>query len=120
MKLKTLIAATLMAFAMISCDDKKDHEVQVMEEEVMETAALDVAVVNTFDPICEMEIPKFLKDTLNYQNEVYGFCSAGCKAEFAADPEKYLAILAEGASGEGHAHDHGDHDGHDHEGHDHE
>ncbi|MBP7650921.1 MAG: YHS domain-containing protein, partial [Phenylobacterium sp.] len=41
------------------------------------------------DPVCGMTVKS---DTHRHmhEGEVFGFCSAGCKTKFAADPGKYL------------------------------
>ena len=43
-----------------------------------------------YDPVCQMEMPKNLKDTLHYKNKVYGVCSSHCKNEIKKAPRKYI------------------------------
>jgi putative intracellular protease/amidase/YHS domain-containing protein len=45
---------------------------------------------NTKDPICGMPIKAGISDTCHYQNKVYAFCSAGCKAEYLKNPNGYM------------------------------
>ncbi|HEX4486338.1 MAG TPA: heavy metal translocating P-type ATPase [Terriglobales bacterium] len=43
------------------------------------------------DPVCGMSVdPSTAKHTVEHAGLNYFFCSAGCAAKFAADPEKYL------------------------------
>lgn len=77
-----------MILSMFSCQEKTEMEVHTANAE-----QLNVIVVNAVDPVCEMEMPKFLKDTLTYYHEIYGFCNASCKNEFKANPDKYLPVL---------------------------
>ncbi len=41
------------------------------------------------DPVCGMTVTPDSKHTLQHAGRPVYFCSAGCKAKFAADPEKY-------------------------------
>lgn len=68
-------------------------EVHTVDENMKMPQTLNVAVANNIDPICGMEIPKYLKDTLHFQNDIFGFCSKSCKESFAEDPSKYLDSL---------------------------
>ena len=44
------------------------------------------------DPVCGMTVdPAESPHRHDYRHHAYHFCSAGCRAKFAADPEKYLA-----------------------------
>ncbi len=43
------------------------------------------------DPVCGMTVTEKSPHIFNYKGEPVYFCSAGCKAKFAADPAKYLA-----------------------------
>lgn len=42
------------------------------------------------DPVCGMETPSDLFK-VNYQNEIYFFCSDHCRAQFEGNPENYIA-----------------------------
>jgi Cu+-exporting ATPase len=43
------------------------------------------------DPVCGMTVnPATAMHTLVHDGETFHFCGAGCKAKFAADPERYL------------------------------
>ncbi len=42
------------------------------------------------DPVCGMTVTEMSPNIFNYKNKPVYFCSAGCKAKFAADPAKYL------------------------------
>ncbi|MDA9442194.1 haloacid dehalogenase [Bradyrhizobium sp. CCBAU 51745] len=44
------------------------------------------------DPVCGMRVdPATSKHRFEHRGETFHFCSAGCRAKFAADPAKYLA-----------------------------
>jgi Cu+-exporting ATPase len=49
----------------------------------------------TLDPVCGMTVdPHTAKHVASYHGHPYYFCSAGCKAKFTADPQKYLGPRA--------------------------
>jgi P-type Cu+ transporter len=42
------------------------------------------------DPVCGMEVtPETAADSAEYDGQTYYFCSAGCRASFESNPEKY-------------------------------
>ena len=43
------------------------------------------------DPVCGMTVTEQSQHRLEHEGRPYYFCSAGCKAKFAADPSKYVA-----------------------------
>ena len=44
------------------------------------------------DPVCGMNVnPETAKHKTTHHGEAFYFCSAGCKAKFEADPQRYLA-----------------------------
>ena len=46
---------------------------------------------SVLDPVCGMTVdPHVGKPTHDHQGHIYHFCSAGCQAKFAANPEHYL------------------------------
>jgi P-type Cu+ transporter len=56
----------------------------------MTEAAPDQTQLAT-DPVCGMKVdPNVGKPSRDYQGHTYHFCSDGCQAKFAADPERYL------------------------------
>jgi len=56
----------------------------------MTEAATDEPHLAT-DPVCGMKVdPNVGKPSRVYQGHTYHFCSDGCQAKFAADPERYL------------------------------
>ncbi|MFA7447606.1 MAG: YHS domain-containing protein [Weeksellaceae bacterium] len=99
MKTFPIIASIFLATAFIACDksaENTDTEVHVVDENSMAaTQKLDVEVVNSIDPVCEMEMPKYLSDTLTYDSHLYGFCSKSCKDDFEKTPEEFVKKLAE-------------------------
>lgn len=50
------------------------------------------------DPVCGMSVnPRTAKHKTSFKGETFYFCSAGCKAKFEADPQRYLTPKAEAA-----------------------
>ena len=48
------------------------------------------------DPVCGMEVtPETAADSVEYGAKTYYFCSAGCRAVFESNPEKYVAQAAQ-------------------------
>lgn len=70
---------------MNSCELKNNKDTS--KDEILS----NVKVVNEVDPVCSMSTDENLKDTLNYQGKLYGFCSSHCKEEFKKNPGKYLS-----------------------------
>ena len=59
-----------------------------------EKAAKDIHMAT--DPVCGMMVdPHAGKPTARFRGETYFFCSEGCRAKFAADPERYLGKKGE-------------------------
>jgi len=60
------------------------------------------------DPVCGMTpfvtVAKAKGNHVTYRGTDYYFCSAGCKAKFEAEPDKYLAAAAQPAPCCGHEH----------------
>ena len=55
------------------------------------TEAASTECHHAIDPVCGMKVdPHVGKPTHDYQGHTYHFCSDGCQAKFAADPERYL------------------------------
>jgi len=53
------------------------------------------------DPVCGMEVDENTGLRVEYGGTVYYFCSPGCKAEFEANPEKYIGVEGMGPSRHG-------------------
>jgi Cu+-exporting ATPase len=50
-----------------------------------------LADMPTKDPVCGMTVnPATVKHVIRQDGDVHGFCGAGCRAKFEADPERYL------------------------------
>lgn len=84
-----IILATLLSISIISCAKETP---KVKHKKSMNSSGknlVNVKVVNAEDPICHMKTAEYLKDTANFKNKTYGFCSAYCKEEFKKKPEKY-------------------------------
>ena len=50
------------------------------------------------DPVCGMTVTVQSANVLQYETKPIYFCSAGCKAKFAANPAKYLASTSASAA----------------------
>jgi len=51
----------------------------------------DIVTAAAIDPVCGMHVdPHAAGHRETHQGRTYYFCSAGCRAKFAGDPEKYL------------------------------
>ena len=50
------------------------------------------------DPVCGMTVTVQSPNVLQYETKPIYFCSAGCKAKFAANPAKYLASTSASAA----------------------
>ena len=51
-------------------------------------------------PVCGMSVPTEHAEYRSFRNgETYYFCSAGCKATFDRDPDKYTARSKTGSGG---------------------
>lgn len=92
MKTITIITTAILAMVIFSCkESSKEMEVKKADDKMIHAAHnLDVKVDNKIDPICEMETEGHVSDTIHYEGKIYGFCSSGCKEEFAKNPEIYL------------------------------
>ena len=91
MKKNKILILAILIFTTISCEKKEEIKVHQASEQQMEAAKkIDVQVVNAQDPVCGMSTAEFLSDTIQYDGEVYGFCSETCKNEFAKNPDKFL------------------------------
>jgi len=61
-----------------------------MQQEA-DATSYDLSLVNNAkDPVCGMPVTAGISDTAHYKNDVLGFCSAECKAEFQKNPESML------------------------------
>ncbi len=48
------------------------------------------------DPVCGMMVDPKTSRKSEYRGKTYYFCSAGCKADFDKDPEKYVKKADQG------------------------
>ncbi len=46
------------------------------------------------DPVCGMPVPADSPHHIEQESKLYRFCSAGCEAKFAAEPDRYLPAHA--------------------------
>ncbi|MBP1912784.1 YHS domain-containing protein [Thermococcus stetteri] len=59
------------------------------------------------DPVCGMEVDENTEIKVEYKGKVYYFCSPGCRAEFEANPEKYVKEEKMKHKHGMHSHEHG-------------
>ena len=84
-----IILATLLSISIISCAKETPKVKHKKSMNSSDKNLKNIKVVNAEDPICHMKTAEYLKDTANFKNKTYGFCSAYCKEEFKKNPEKY-------------------------------
>ena len=93
--MKKIIGFIILAAA-ISCNQTN----KAVPEKKMETMASKDSAKNNLaglsfaskkDLSCGMPITAGISDTATYKGNLYGFCSAECKADFLKDPEAKLA-----------------------------
>lgn len=82
-----LVGAVLVTGLVAGCGAKQEK----VTEETEHMQHMEESVAMAKDPACGMEIP-MTKDaiTYEYEGQTYYFCSASCKADFVADPDKYV------------------------------
>jgi Cu+-exporting ATPase len=61
------------------------------------------ATTDLKDPVCGMSVTEQSRHKLEHEGHQYYFCSAGCKAKFAADPAKYAEAARSAEPPETHA-----------------
>lgn len=83
------IFVLMLAASIISCTQETPKIKHVVDKEKV-TNLSQVKVVNELDPICDMSMTEYLKDTAIYNGKIYGFCSDFCKKEFTKNPVKYV------------------------------
>lgn len=89
--LTLLVVAVVLVGVVAGCGSRKEEPV------VEETSRMDKPQVATaVDPACGMNVA-MTEDaiTYEYEGETYYFCSADCKADFVADPGKYMEKMHE-------------------------
>lgn len=87
--MKKSLVALFGLILIVSCSKNENLEVKKVSKMKAENSLSGVVVVNELDPVCEMATKDYLKDTVVYNKQVYGFCSDHCKAEFKKNPEKF-------------------------------
>ncbi len=65
------------------------------DHDTAETKAPKATKEMAKDPVCGMSVTAQSTHVLQYEGNSVYFCSAGCKAKFAANPSKYPLTLAE-------------------------
>ena len=68
-------------------DEHSSHAHQTSQREHAQAGAAD----GLKDPVCGMTVTEQSPHRFEHQDHTYYFCSAGCKAKFAVEPQKYLA-----------------------------
>jgi YHS domain-containing protein len=88
-----LLSAT---FLLIACQNQSENSTSASMPHEMKSGHdknkfKGVAFASKKDFICGMPITAGISDTAHFQNKIYGFCSAECKAEFVKSPETFVA-----------------------------
>ena len=84
-------AGAIYYFCCAGCRTKFEANPQ---QYVAKSAAAEAAeaAAKATDPVCGMKVDRATaKHTFAHAGKIYYFCSAGCRAKFAADPAKYPA-----------------------------
>lgn len=92
---KTILSlfAAFLIFAACNSSSTTDSKAGDMKAETKLNITPDKLAVK-LDPVCQMSMEQSpIADTMTYKGGLYGFCHPGCKEEFKANPEKYLAEL---------------------------
>src|SRR6058998_1554216 len=56
-------------------------------------------MTTVLDPVCGMTVdPARAAGQVEHQGQTYYFCSKGCAAKFAADPERYISGESKGSA----------------------
>lgn len=96
------LALSFFIFSFGSCSDnsaKKDNSEDLKNVSQMPPAVThekeyivvdSTLLATTKDVVCGMTIKNKIVDTTFYKAKIYGFCGAGCKESFIAEPLTYL------------------------------
>lgn len=90
-----LVAGGMLLTACNSKQEGSQSETTATTENTANTADVNIplaSLASNKDHVCGMELSEGgVTDTLQLGEKVYGFCAAECKAEFAKNPDQYLA-----------------------------
>lgn len=92
---KTILSLFIAFFVFAGCNSSStaDSSKGEMKADNKLNVTPDQLAVK-LDPVCQMSMEQSpIADTMTYKGNLYGFCHSGCKEEFKADPEKFLAEL---------------------------
>jgi YHS domain-containing protein len=84
------IAFTLFIMALFSCSKDCGKQAEMRREaEANRNKFAGVKFDSNIDLVCKMSLEEGISDTVHYNEKIYGFCSADCKTQFVAAPERY-------------------------------
>jgi YHS domain-containing protein len=96
--MKNVMMAFVFALTLGSCDSNAVKDESVINSHAptpTENTGVDIKLselATDKDLYCEMTVAEgAIADTANIDGKIYGFCSAMCKEEVVADPQKYLS-----------------------------
>src|SRR4051794_19701493 len=91
-KLSLILVCAALSMVIFSCGHSGTTATTKMENNTAKEGVniTPAQLAMTKDPACGMTLENTkIADTAVYEGGIYGFCSAGCKAEFKKDPAKY-------------------------------
>ena len=81
-------------------DKTSTGSIRIGSQEIIDTTRFsNISFASDIDTTCGMPLSAGITDTMLYHGKIYGFCSPGCKQEFAA-----LVTDASGSGQEHHDH----------------
>lgn len=96
--MKKIIIVFAFAFTLAACDSNTVKDETVLNPHAptpTENTGVNIKVselATDKDLYCDMTVADgAIADTANIDGKIYGFCSAMCKEEVVADPQKYLS-----------------------------
>lgn len=79
-----MICVLMLAWGVVGCGKKQE----AAKPETPGGSA--PAAATAIDPVCGMEVKTAAASKVEYKGKTYYFCSDGDKAQFEADPAKYV------------------------------
>ena len=92
--MKKVLYITFSIVFLAACQGKQTQpEVKTapaLEQKATTDSKPKIELASNEDPVCHMLVAEEMSDTTLYNGKIYGFCGAGCKEEFLANPTAYI------------------------------